>query len=62
MAPETSSSAAGTAPAKSAVWPWLLVPVVALVLFFTLRAVRSAPDASGAPAPVQAASPATPAP
>jgi hypothetical protein len=36
-----------------AVWPWLLIPLVALALFFALRSVRSdtaaAPAASTAP-------------
>ena len=35
----------GTAAAdrRQAVWPWLLLPLVALALFFALRAVNPAP-------------------
>jgi len=37
-----------------AVWPWLLIPLVALALFFTLRSVRAGrdapPDRSATPA------------
>jgi hypothetical protein len=35
-------SAAGTAQ-RQAVWPWLLLPLVALALFFALRSVKQAP-------------------
>jgi hypothetical protein len=34
-----------------AVWPWLLIPLVALALFFALRSVRSGPDAAASAAP-----------
>ncbi len=44
MAPDSHPPAEHHAPTKPAVWPWLLVPVVALALFFTLRAVRSTPE------------------
>jgi hypothetical protein len=37
-----------------AVWPWLLIPLVALALFFILRSVRAEPD----PAATGSASPA----
>jgi len=39
-----------------AVWPWLLIPLVALALFFALRSVRAQPDAAPAAsaAPVSA--------
>jgi hypothetical protein len=41
-----------------AVWPWLLIPLVALALFFILRSVRAEPD----PAAAGSASPAVSAP
>jgi hypothetical protein len=36
----------GGAPAerRQAVWPWLLVPLVTLVIFFALRSFREAPS------------------
>jgi hypothetical protein len=36
----------GTGDRLTAVWPWLLIPLVALALFFILRAVREGPDSS----------------
>jgi hypothetical protein len=36
----------GTGDRHAAVWPWLLIPLVALALFFILRAVRQGPDSS----------------
>ncbi len=47
MAPESHASGGHASPPRPAVWPWLLVPVVALALFFTLRAVRSTPGPDG---------------
>ena len=40
---------------RPAVWPWLLLPLVVLVIFFALRTAkdapaRSAPDGNAAPA------------
>jgi H+/Cl- antiporter ClcA len=50
--PNTSSrlSAAGAVPSaerRQAVWPWLLLPLVALALFFALRSVKQAPHHAG---------------
>jgi hypothetical protein len=41
--PSTSASAS-TAERRPAVWPWLLLPLVALTMFFALRTVKEAPD------------------
>ena len=54
MANHTPDTAGSHTPSERlpAVWPWLLIPLVALALFFTLRSVRSGPDtapAAGAP-------------
>ena len=49
MSPDPSpSTSVGTAERRPAVWPWLLLPLVALALFFALRSVKQAPlrDAS----------------
>lgn len=62
MASETHSFSRHAAPPKPAVRPWLLVPVVALALFFVLRAVRTAPDPHLVPAPASMAEAAEPAP
>jgi hypothetical protein len=44
MSPDPShTAAAGTAERRQAVWPWLLLPLVALTLFFALRTVKQAP-------------------
>ena len=32
-----------TAERRPAVWPWLLLPLVALTMFFALRTVKEAP-------------------
>ncbi len=40
--PPALSAAAGAAQ-RQAVWPWLLLPLVALALFFALRSVKQAP-------------------
>ena len=37
------STAAGTAERPQAMWPWLLLPLVALTLFFALHRVKHAP-------------------
>lgn len=60
MASETHSFSGHASPPKPAVWPWLLVPVAALALFFMLRAVR-APDPHLVPAPASMAEAAEPA-
>jgi hypothetical protein len=39
---------------RPAVWPWLLIPLVALALFFALRSVRSSPDAAASATPAVA--------
>ena len=52
----------GTGDRVTAVWPWLLIPLVALALFFVLRAVREGPDSSfTASAPAAASVPTDPA-
>jgi hypothetical protein len=38
------STPAGLAERRPAVWPWLLLPLVALSLFFALRTVKQAPQ------------------
>ena len=43
----------------AAVWPWLLIPLVALALFFILRAVREGPDSSFTASSPAAVSPRT---
>ena len=44
MSPDPSdSTATGTAERPQAMWPWLLLPLVALTLFFALHRVRTAP-------------------
>ena len=40
---------------RPAVWPWLLIPLVALALFFALRSVRA--DAAAGTAPTASALP-----
>ena len=37
------STSASTAERRPAVWPWLLLPLVALTMFFALRTVKQAP-------------------
>jgi len=45
MSPDPSlSTSASTAERRPAVWPWLLLPLVALTMFFALRTVKQAPD------------------
>ena len=45
MSPDpTPSSSAAAVERRPAVWPWLLLPLVALALFFTLRSVKGAPQ------------------
>ena len=45
MSPDPSlSSLASAAERRPAVWPWLLLPLVALTLFFALRTVKEAPQ------------------
>lgn len=44
MSPDPSlSTSASTAERRPAVWPWLLLPLVALTMFFALRTVKQAP-------------------
>jgi hypothetical protein len=44
MSPNPSvSTSATTAERRPAVWPWLLLPLVALTMFFALRTVKQAP-------------------
>ncbi len=45
MSPDPSlSTSVGTAERRPAVWPWLLLPLVALTMFFALRTVKQAPE------------------
>jgi hypothetical protein len=45
MSPDPSVSASSTtAERRRAVWPWLLLPLVALAMFFALRTVKQAPE------------------
>lgn len=48
------SPSGGTAERQPAVWPWLLLPLVALALFFALRAVKDGPSAGAAASDVAA--------
>ena len=43
MSPDPSPTAS-TAERRPAVWPWLLLPLVALAMFFALRTVKEAPE------------------
>jgi hypothetical protein len=52
--PPDSAAPEKTSERLPAVWPWLLIPLVALALFFTLSRMRS----EQAPAPAAGASPA----
>jgi len=42
------STSASTAERRPAVWPWLLLPLVALTMFFALRTVKQAPARAAA--------------
>ncbi len=45
MSPDPSLSSLASAPERRpAVWPWLLLPLVALTMFFALRTVKEAPQ------------------
>ena len=45
MLPDRSPSAsASAAERRPAVWPWLLLPLVALAMFLALRTVKQAPE------------------
>jgi hypothetical protein len=50
----------GTRDRRPAVWPWLVMPLVVLVAFYTLKRVRERPPAPPVPSPAQA-TPAAPA-
>jgi hypothetical protein len=44
MSIDAHDSPSGLSPAQQqAVWPWLLLPLIALALFFALRSVKQAP-------------------
>lgn len=49
MVSEPSESAGVTPERRPAVWPWLLMPLVALALFFALQRVKQGPQNSPAP-------------
>jgi hypothetical protein len=45
MSPDPSlPTVASTAERRPAVWPWLLLPLVALTMFVALRSVKEAPQ------------------
>ncbi|MEJ0036313.1 MAG: hypothetical protein WDO68_09535 [Gammaproteobacteria bacterium] len=45
MSPDPSfSPSASATERRPAVWPWLLLPLVALTMFFFLRTVKQAPQ------------------
>jgi len=48
----------GSAERRPAVWPWLLLPLATLALFFALRAVKKDPPLFSVPASDAAAEPA----
>lgn len=48
MTSDSSSSRGGH---QTAVWPWLLLPLVTLAMFFALRSLRDAAEARTASAP-----------
>ena len=43
MAPEPTPSSDAAAERRPAVWPWLLIPLVALTFFFVLHTAKEAP-------------------
>jgi hypothetical protein len=44
MSPDpTSTASSGAAERRPAVWPWLLLPLVMLALFFALRSIKQPP-------------------
>jgi hypothetical protein len=45
MSPDRRATSPASAPGerRPAVWPWLLLPLVALALFFALRNAKDAP-------------------
>jgi hypothetical protein len=48
----------GTGDRRPAVWPWLVMPLVVLAAFFTLKRVRERPPAPVVAPPAQAIAPA----
>ena len=52
------SSLSGSAERRQAAWPWLLLPLIVLALFFALRTVKQAPPhhATHAENPAESAS------
>jgi hypothetical protein len=56
MSPDPSfSTSASIAERRPAVWPWLLLPLVALTMFFALRTVKQAPGHTAHPDAAEAA-------
>ena len=49
------SSSAVQGERQPAVWPWLLLPLVALTMFFALRTVKQAPARAAHPDAAEAA-------
>ena len=53
-------AASGTRERRPAVWPWLVMPLVVLIAFYTLKRVRERPGPPVVPPPAQT-TPAAPA-
>jgi hypothetical protein len=53
--PDPFPSTATTAERRPAVWPWLLLPLVALAMFFAVRTVKQAPRHAAHPDAAEAA-------
>lgn len=47
-------AASGT-PRRPAIWPWLVMPLIVLVAFYTLKRVRERPGPPVVPPPAQTA-------
>jgi hypothetical protein len=43
MTPDPTSSSNATAERRPAVWPWLLIPLVALTIFYVLHTAKESP-------------------
>ena len=54
-------AASGTRERRPAIWPWLVMPAIVLLAFYTLKHVRERPGPPVVPPPAQS-TPAAPAP
>ena len=43
MTPDSTPSSNATAERRPAVWPWLLIPLVALTIFYVLHTAKESP-------------------